>query len=62
MKNTSATKVSVFLNGTYLNPGRLSGQSFNYTIPSNVTRPGRNDLRIQVATPAASSIRPAPSP
>lgn len=43
----SASSVSIYLNGTYLNPARLNGKSFSYTIPSQVTKPGKNTLRVE---------------
>ncbi len=50
VENTSVSKVSVFLDGTYLGNARVSGRSFSYTIPSNVTRPGESSVRVQAAT------------
>lgn len=50
VSGTTPSNVSVFLNGTYLGTGRISGKTFSYTIPSNVTRPGDNALRVQLST------------
>ena len=48
---TRASKISVFLNGTFLSNASTDGTNFNYTIPSNVPLPGSNKVRIQATTP-----------
>ena len=50
LSGTKPSEVSVFLNGSYLNNGKISGNKFTYTIPSNITKPGSNQLRIQVSS------------
>lgn len=50
LSGAKPSEVSVFLNGSYLNNGRINGNQFTYTIPSNITKPGLNQLRIQVSS------------
>ena len=50
VNNASVSKVEIFLNGTYLDRARISGSSYSYTIPSQVTRPGKNDIRVEAST------------
>ena len=48
---TRASRINVYLNGTFLNTASNTGTSFSYTIPSSVTLPGSNKVRIEAATP-----------
>lgn len=50
VRNTSVSKVEIYLNGTYLDQAKVSGSSYSYTIPSQVTRPGSNELRVEAST------------
>lgn len=50
VSTNSVSSVSVYLNGYLLSTARLSGNSFSYTIPSNVTLPGNNKVRIIAST------------
>lgn len=51
LSTTRASKVNVYLNGTFLNKASTDGASFSYTIPSTVTLPGSNKVRIEATTP-----------
>ena len=50
VSGTNPSQVSIFLNDSYLNKAQISGKRFTYTIPSNITKPGTNQLRVQVST------------
>ena len=51
LSTTRASKINVYLNGTFLNKASTDGTSFSYTIPSTVTLPGSNKVRIEASTP-----------
>lgn len=44
------SRINVYLNGTYLGKANHQGSAFSYTIPSGVTLPGSNTLRIEATT------------
>lgn len=54
---SGTTQVRVYLNGSYLGRASLSGRTFSYTIPSQVTLPGTNSLRIEAAALGGTSSR-----
>ncbi|PKK39874.1 N-acetylmuramoyl-L-alanine amidase [Clostridiaceae bacterium JG1575] len=52
----SVSRLKVFLNGSYLNDATLSGRSFSYVIPANITRPGTNRLRLEGSSPSGALV------
>lgn len=48
---TKATRINVYLNGTFLNKASTDGTSYSYTIPATVTLPGSNKVRVEATTP-----------
>lgn len=47
---TAISRVKVYLNGYLLDDANVGGKTFSYTIPSNVTLPGTNVLRVAVSS------------